>query len=165
MRDRLIKRLLGCAVVVILLAVAVAVLGGVNWGAISGGGDSPPEGEKTQLAKALHSELGQLPRVEFTCRLPVVGEAPCPPGGSAGTREVVITFEDYPLPARVDIQVHAAEIAETACRASAFVKEADQTKVVFFEGDDVASVLRRYSFASDSAGDCGSTRPARATNW
>lgn len=102
-----------------------------------------------ELALELARQLGDQPDVSFVCRLPVVGEAPCLPGEGAGTREVTLTFTDYDLPAGVDPQEHARRIAAIAHESSGFAREADETVVVFHEGDESASVLRRYSFPAE----------------
>ena len=131
-----------------MLVVGIALLIGLDWDGIGnadegGGGDAERE-----LGEVLSREFGVPPNVEFVCTLPVVGEAPCLPGDSAGQREVTLTFADYELPEGVDPREHARRIAVVAHDTSPFVRESNKTEVVFQEGDEWASVLRKYSFTA-----------------
>ena len=129
-----------------LLVVGIVLVSGVDWDQI-GGNNGSGDGE-LGLGQELARRFGSQPVVEFVCHLPVVGKAPCPPGRGAGERQATLTFTGYELPAGVDPQDHARQIAAAAYEASGFVRDADKTEVVFFEGDESASVLRRYSFAA-----------------
>ncbi len=71
--------------------------------------------------------------------------APCVPGRS-GSREVTLTFDGYPLSPALDPREHARRIARFAYERSTFAEESDKTVVVFREGDEWASVTRKYSF-------------------
>ena len=149
------KRLIGCSVFVVLLVAGIALLAGVDWDQV--GGENGSGGEEAELGRELAAKFGNQPTVEFVCSLPVVGEAPCLPGQGAGTRDVTLTFSDYELPTGIDPQEHARRIALAAHEVSAFVRDADRTEIVFYEGDESASVLRKYSFAAEALTITGAT--------
>ena len=71
--------------------------------------------------------------------------APCVPGRS-GSREVTLTFDDYQLRPALDPREHARRIAQFAHERSTFAEESDKTVVVFRDGDEWASMTRKYSF-------------------
>lgn len=65
-----------------------------------------------------------------------------------GAREVTLTFSDYDPPPGVDPRELARSMARAAYESSAFAAESGKTMVVFEEGDDSASVVRKFSFAA-----------------
>lgn len=132
---------LGCALLVILVLLGLAAAVGIHWG----DGPDSSDDEIAALTSALEQEFGHPPVVDLVCVYPVVGVGPCVPG-RGGSREVALTFEDYALPPASSAQEHARRIARFAHESSAFATESDKTVVVFHEGDEWASVTRRYSF-------------------
>ena len=144
------KRLVGCSVFLVLLVVGIALLAYIGSGQI--GGSNGSANEEAELGQELTRQFGNRPAVKLVCYLPVVGEAPCLPGEGPGRRQATLTFTDYELPTGVDPQIHARRIVAAAYEASSFIREADKTEVVFHEGDESASVLRRYSFGAGEIG-------------
>ena len=137
---------MGCAVVGVVLILGVALLVGIDWERVVGGGEDAGGDPELELALELAESFGDQPEVELVCRLPVVGEAPCLPSERAGSRELTATFTDYEPPAGVDPREHAWEIARAAYQSSVLVRESDRAVIVFHQGDESASVTRRYSF-------------------
>jgi hypothetical protein len=94
------KFLLGCSAFVMMVAIGIAVaitLVG-DWRGSGGGkgSNNDPNFLRQQLAK----EFSRQPEVEFVCRFPVVGPAPCILDSDMGSREVTLTFINYELPRR-----------------------------------------------------------------
>lgn len=140
------KVVLGGSLLVAATVLALTAAKGLDWAAVRGGGSAGSDDEILALTRALEEELGHEPAVDMVCVYPVVGVGPCVPG-RGGSREVTLTFDDYQLPATPDPREHARRIARLAHERSVFGAESDKTVVVFREGDEWASVTRRYSFA------------------
>ena len=157
------KVLLGCSAFAVLLILGIAALTGLNWSEIRSAAAQGSASEELALARELASEFGHQPEVEFECRLPVVEVAPCALfAKERGSRDVRLTFSNFERPPGVAADELARRIARAAYQASTFAGRADRAEVVFEEGDESASVARRFAFSVQelAADDQGSRRAA-----
>ncbi len=143
------KVLLGCSAFVVLVVVGIAVVVTLNWDTKGFDGAKGTDTDKYTLSQDLEKEFGGQPQVEFVCRFPVVGIAPCILNNDMGSREVTLTFTNYELPKGVTPEEQARRIAILAFKTSAFARESDETEVIFEERSESASVSRRYSFSGE----------------
>ena len=152
----MVKKLLwGCSAFVVLVGIGLAVVVALNWEQIASNIDEANKAvnDESSLSQDLDKEFGGQPQVEFVCRLPVVGIAPCILNSEAGTREVTLTFTNYELPEGVIPEERARQIAILAFKNSELTRESDKTDVIFEEitSSGSASVSRtsRYSFSRE----------------
>ena len=155
------KVLLGCCVFAVLLILGIAAVTGLDWSEIRSAAAQGSASEELALARELARQFGHQPEVEFECRLPVVEVAPCALlAKERGSREVRLTFSNFERPPGVVADELARRIALAAYQASTFAGRADHAEIVFEEGDESASVARRFAFAVQelAADDQGSRR-------
>ena len=152
------KVLWGFSAFVVMVAVGIALVVTLSgsWNGLEGGKRSNNDPEF--LRQKLADEFSGQPEVEFVCRFPVVGPAPCIFDGDVGSREVTLTFINYELPNGVTPEEQARRIAIAAFKTSDFATNSDKTEVIFIESSDSTSLSRKYSFTSEdlAAGDAAS---------
>jgi len=143
------KLLLGCSGLVLLLLAGMAVVIALRWDGSALDSMKGTKSEMQSLRQHLAKEFSGQPEVEFVCRFPVVGIAPCIIDSDMDSREVTLTFMNHEPPQGVALEEQARQIALTAFNASTFVKEADKTDVIFAEVSASASVTQRFSFSGN----------------
>lgn len=138
--------LLGITMLVVFLILGVAV-----WIGLAGNASAAGDGDsEAALGRALEKELGVQPEVTFQCRLPVVGVAPCVLGERTGSQAVRLAFHDHGVPGGAVPDAYARSIARLAFEASAFARGADSVEVIFDERGEYSSVVRTYSFPTET---------------